>query len=210
MDPTRRSRSDAEWLAGLDLESQDHPDVCQDLAVLLGRSLRRVLGDRLRTLDLDDVVQDSLLQILRSRDHFRGDSRFTTWATAIALRVAFTELRRRKVREGRMVPFDAVLAEAAAWGRDGSPEPAEIVESHGLVEALQQAIASSLTERQRVAILAELRGLPTVEIATRLGTNQNALYKLIHDARKKLRLALERRGFGADALHGFVAEAPSR
>jgi len=72
------------------------------------------------------------------------------------------------------------------------------------MDALRHAIATQLSERQRVAILAELRGVPTVEIAERLGSNQNALYKLTHDARKKLRTALVADGFTAESLHGLA------
>ena len=63
-----------------------------------------------------------------------------------------------------------------------------------------RVIAEDLTERQRTAILAELRGVPTIEIAERMGTNQNALYKLVHDARKKLRRALLDAGFSESEL----------
>ena len=67
-----------------------------------------------------------------------------------------------------------------------------------MVEALDRAIEKELTERQRVALKAELRGMPQEEIGRRLGSNRNAVYKLLHDARRKLKSALERAGYTAD------------
>ena len=72
-----------------------------------------------------------------------------------------------------------------------------------LLRALTRAIDNELTDRQKIAIMAELRGVPTVEIARQLQTNQNALYKLVHDGRKKLRKALVAAGFSAEFLHDY-------
>jgi RNA polymerase sigma-70 factor (ECF subfamily) len=144
-----------------------------------------------------ELVQDTMVRIVESLARFRGDSAFTTWAAGIGTRVLFTELRRRRTRERRRDPFDEALADSRELG---APAPDAAASRNELLAALERAIATSLSERQRAAILAELRGVPTVEIAERLGTNPNALYKLTHDARRKLRRALADEGFGAESL----------
>jgi len=71
---------------------------------------------------------------------------------------------------------------------------------------MQEVIDTRLTEKQRTALLAEMRGMPQEEIARHLGSNRNAVYKLTHDARKKLKRALEAAGYGADDVHAAFAE----
>jgi RNA polymerase sigma-70 factor (ECF subfamily) len=62
-----------------------------------------------------------------------------------------------------------------------------------------------LTDRQREAVVAViLEGMPIAEVARRMGTNQNALYKLLYDARKKLKLRMEAGGLSPqDVLAAF-------
>jgi len=203
----RDERSNAEWL-----ELLRQPAACasavRELGDYLRRGLARVLRERrdLQEHDLDDIVQETLLRIVGSLDRFRGDSRFTTWALAVGTRVAFSELRRRKVRRRECESFEA-LSEALRLP-DAHPEPApqDVAERHDLLHVLRHSIQHALTERQRLAVAAELAGIPTLEIAERLGTNQNALYKLHHDARKKLRAALEAAGFAREDVQRRLAQ----
>ena len=83
---------------------------------------------------------------------------------------------------------------------DESPPPSAELERTELLFALRRAIDEALSPRQRVAILAELQGMPSAVLADQLGSNTNAVYKLYHDARKKLRQALEDAGFSARDL----------
>jgi len=181
----------------------------RDLEAYLARVLGKGLRGRLSADDVAELVQESLVRIAASLGSFRGDSAFTTWAGGIAMRVAFTELRRRSVRERALDAFAVAEDEVCALPSP-SPSPLDEVEARSLLlQALHRAIQTHLTERQRIAVLAELRGVPTVEIAERLGTNQNALYKLVHDARKRLRGALLEGGFSVESLHEHVTEASS-
>ena len=201
------TRPDADWTDGLRDRGAAGAAAAQDLATYLRRTLRRIVGGRCTAAELDEIVQESLLRIVRSLDSFRGDCAFPTWATAIATRVAFTELRRRTARSGRVQRFEDVRAEVAALTCPMTPSPEAAATHANLLEVLGHAIATELTERQRLAIVCELRGIPTVEIAAQLGTNQNALYKLVHDGRKKLRTALAARGFGETTVRQILAEA---
>lgn len=200
-------RPNAVWLEELRGHGPGSEGAVQELEAYLRRILTRMLHGRLPVDDIAELVQESLASIVKSLASFRGDSAFTTWATSVATRTAFTALRRRRVREARHEPFDAVQAEARLVGSSDALPPDEALSRSQLVQALEHAIATRLTERQRVAVLAELRGIPTVEIAKQLQTNQNALYKLTHDSRKKLRQALLEAGFSAESLHDHATGA---
>lgn len=191
-------RSAARWRAELGGPRSD-PRALADLAELLRGGLRRVLRHQrhMQECDVEDFVQESLLSIVRSLPDFRGDSRFSTWALAIATRVAFTELRRRRFLERGTGGPDPPRDDARPLG----VAPAESPESHAarrdLLDVLRRSIDTVLSERQRAVVVGELSGTPTAILAERLGTNRNALYKLHHDARRKLRAALIAAGFTA-------------
>lgn len=195
-----RSRSNEDWLSTLRGESQDL-EAAADLSRYLRGAIVRATRGAFGEDDLDDLVQEGLTRVVAALGSFRGDSRFTTWAAGVAVRTAFTELRRRRVRDRVHESFDLVAEEALEVECPSAPRPPDVVEGRQLVEALRAAIQDRLTDRQRTAVLAELRGIPTVEIARRLETNQNALYKLVHDARKKLRAALIAAGFSEESIH---------
>jgi RNA polymerase sigma-70 factor (ECF subfamily) len=149
----------------------------------------------LRGGDLDDLAQqaadDALVALLRKLDDFRGESRFTTWAYKFALLEAAVKVRRR-AWQGREVPLeDEAWATLAATGSTGrGAEDAE------LLAALREEIRGGLTERQREVLVAvALNGVPIDVLAERLGSTRGALYKNLHDARRKLRAALAARGF---------------
>ena len=150
-----------------------------ELRDYLRRTLAKGFGRQLVDADLDDITQESLLKIHRSLASFAGQSRFTTWAAAIAVNYAVSELRRR--RHQHVSLEDA--AEQADWTPDATASEAD-------VELLKRGIREALTERQRTAIEAALGGLPLSELARREGVSQGAVYKLLHDARRRLRAYL--------------------
>jgi len=76
-----------------------------------------------------------------------------------------------------------------------------------MVEALQSFIAEELTDRQREAMVAVMfEGMPLEEAARRMGTNRNALYKLLHDARKKLKKRIEAEGLSPQKVLEALGE----
>ena len=154
---------------------------------------------------LEDVVQDALVRILERLPQFEGRSRFLTWAMSVAIRVAMSELRRRRWKD---VSLDDVIADADLTpGRaiDDEPGPDAQWEREAILAAMHEVIRNGLTEKQREALLAELRGMPQDEIARHLGSNRNALYKLTHDARKRLKRGLEAAGFTAEDIGAAFA-----
>ena len=135
--------------------------------------------------------------MLARLDDFRGASRFTTWVYKFALLEAAVKLRKRSW-QGREVPL-----EPETWSLFTSAgiEPDEEVEQSELLTTLQQAIADVLTPHQRRVLVAlALNGVPIDVLAERLSTNRGALYKTLHDARRKLRGHLDEQGLSVDAL----------
>jgi RNA polymerase sigma-70 factor (ECF subfamily) len=146
-----------------------------------------VRGDELDDI-ANEAADDALVSVLRRLDDFRGESRFTTWAYKFALLEAAVKLRQR-AWQGREVPL-----EPEAWSLLPSAglEPGEEAEQSELMHRLQEAIGEELTARQRLVLVAcAIDGVPIDVVADRLGTTRGALYKTLHDARRKLRASLE-------------------
>ena len=201
-------RNNEAWLTELRGESSAQQAALSELRAALLRGLRRASASwsAVDQSFLEDAVQDSLLRILERLEQFEGRSQFLTWATAIAIRVAMSELRRRRWQD---VSLDAVLADAdftPDTGADDDSRPDAEWERGAILDAMNEIIQSELTERQRTALLAELKGMPQDEIARRISSNRNAVYKLTHDARKRLRRALEAAGYEAADIHTAFAE----
>src|SRR5262249_19282013 len=149
---------------------------------------RRPTLPHLRGDDLDDIANqaadDALVSVLRRLDDFRGESRFTTWAYKFALLEAAVKLRKR-AWQGRELPL-----EPESWPLFAStgPDPEAAVEQSAVLRAVRDGIEHVLTPRQRqVLVSLALNGVPIDVLAEHLGTNRNALYKTLHDARQKLR-----------------------
>jgi RNA polymerase sigma-70 factor, ECF subfamily len=202
LDPESR-----EWLRSLRARGREHDEAVARLHALLLRAARFECARRrpslphLRGNDLDDVANqaadDALVSILARLDSFRGESRFTTWAYKFALLEAAVKLRRR-AWQGREVPL-----EPETWGLFSSSgvEPDESAEQSELLETLQRAIEEVLTPHQRrVLVGLALNGVPIDVLAERLSTTRGALYKTLHDARRKLRAHLEELGLSLETL----------
>ncbi len=111
-----------------------------------------------------------------------------------------TELRKHRWRD---VSLEALVESGApepGSQPDGSEAPERKLSQDEITRALQSLIEGSLTERQRTAIVAEMSGMPQEEVGRRMGTNRNAVYKLVHDARRKLKSELEAQGFDSESI----------
>ena len=157
-------------------------------------SLPHVRGDELEDIAME-AADDALMSVLRRLDDFRGASRFTTWVYKFALLEAAVKLRKR-AWQGREVPL-----EPETWGLFSSAglAPDAEAEQTELLSTLQAAINDVLTPHQRRVLVAiALNGVPIDVLAERLETTRGALYKTVHDARRKLRDHLEERGLALD------------
>jgi RNA polymerase sigma-70 factor, ECF subfamily len=190
-----QERTNEQWLA--ELRGPNPDEALADLYDLLVRGLRAALGGRADGVDanIGDFAQEALIKIVSNLDSFRGESRFTTWAKKIAMNVALTELKRRRWRD---VSLQDLLDRRTATGcglADPQLTPEQVAFQNMVLAKLRRTIDEELTDRQREAVVAViLEGMPIAEVARRMGTNQNALYKLLHDARKKLKLRMEAAG----------------
>ena len=197
------------WLADLHSEGHTREEAIARLHALLLRAARFECARRRPTLphlrgnDLDDIANqaadDALVSVVARLDDFRGASRFTTWAYKFALLEAAVKLRKRSW-QGREVPL-----EPETWGLFTSAEiePDDEVEQSELLTAVKDAIADVLTPHQRRVLVAlALNGVPIDVLAERLSTSRGALYKTLHDARRKLRKHLKEQGLSVDALLG--------
>lgn len=213
-------RTNEAWLADLQGNGDVQASALEDLRQRLQRSILYYLSQErsdLRDLsrqELDqmagDLAQDATLRVLKNLGNFRGESKFTTWANRIAVRMAISDLRRARYRDFSLDnltesgDFLAVSSDATASPgvtTDPPPNPESAVEREDVLAKINRAMEQSLTERQYQALSAvALDGVPMDVVAERMGTNRNALYKLIHDARRKLKDALEAEGLSIDYM----------
>lgn len=190
------TRTNEEWLR--DLQPDPAPEALEELRAILLRGLRASLAGRLdgdiESLS-EDFAQEALLKVLANLHTFRGESRFTTWAQKIAIHIALSELRRRRWKDIPLQNFTQTPDGEELTSvllTDPSPQPERLAAQNELLRAVEGLIFEELTERQRAAMLAILQdGLPLREVAERMHTNPNALYKLLHDARQRLKERLE-------------------
>jgi RNA polymerase sigma-70 factor (ECF subfamily) len=189
------------WIDGLRATGAERAAAVRlhDLLLRAARSeagRRRHLDPEIGGAELDDLCRqaadDAVLAVTRKLGGYRGASRFTTWAYAFAVLEISVKLRRHAWR-GRTVP---TADDDATWERLGTSAPAQArVESTELLRALRRAVAEELSPRQRdVFVAVALNDVEIDVVAGRLGSTRGAVYKVLHDARRKLRLRLEREG----------------
>jgi RNA polymerase sigma-70 factor (ECF subfamily) len=196
-------RTNEQWLSELRAGGLQRETALVDLRAVILNGLPYALRDWLSPDDpqfsalAEEVTQETLLRVLKHLDSFEGRSQFTTWAHKIAVRVALTELRRRRWKD---VSLESLTdsAEGADTPRsmaDTAPGPETVMERTDLLARVQQMMQEELTDKQSRAMMAvAIQGMPLEEAARRLGTERNALYKLLHDARLRLKRRLAREG----------------
>ena len=195
------------WLDALRASGTERDQAIARLYELLLRaahfevSRRRAALAHVRGDELDDIAtqaaDDALVAVLAKLDAYRGASRFTTWAYKFALLEAGVRLRRRAWQERE------VVLEPEAWPlmADAGKSPDSQAETGELMQALKHSIDACLTHHQREVLVAlTLNAVPLDVLAERLDTTRGALYKTLHDARRKLRADLARRGFTLDSI----------
>ena len=197
-----RDKDNQRWIKQLTGSELEQASALTVLRIELLRRLRWALANYGLADEalIEDCVQDALVLILDRLGQFEGRSKFLTWATTIAIRTGLSEIRRRRWKD---VSLDQFVQEIGIPLQSTAPTKNSIFsldDQESVVRELYSLINNMLTERQRTALLAELKGMPQVEIARQLGTTLNALYKLTHDARKKLKSGLESAGYTADEL----------
>ncbi len=186
-----KERNNDQWLA--DLRGPKRDEALGDLRVVLARGLRAALHGRTSGVEpsIEDFVQEALIKIFNNLDSFRGESRFTVWAHKICVRTAFAEMRRSRWRDVSLEEVIDRQGESVSTPTDPLTDPEQAATKGMILAQFRRFIDEELTEKQRTALLAGLGGMPLEAIADRMGTNRNALYKLLHDARKRLKRRME-------------------
>jgi RNA polymerase sigma factor (sigma-70 family) len=195
-----------DWVDRLRSAGQVRDAAIEELRRTLVRGLVHALGPRGGgEAFAEDVAQEALLRILDSLESFAGRSRFTTWAMTIAVRIGISELRRKR--------FQDVSLEQITAGESLSVDPAQDVAGSSeklerraiILELLNRLVEQNLTQKQRTVVQADLGGMPIEEIARRLGTNRNAVYKMFHDARAKLKAGFAAAGISAEDVQAALS-----
>ena len=189
--------SNLEWLTALRADSDRAWAMIRERVLRSLRAYLRGQGRMLTDADLDalaeDTVQDTLLTVRVKLDTFRNDSRFTTWVHRIAVNALLGRLRQR--RWNLRSPEAVSDAAADSLDEEGIPAPEQAVLQRELWTLVRRLIEVELTQHQRTILLAHVfHQKPLDVLAAELGTSRDAVYKAIHDARRKLRGALLARG----------------
>ena len=187
--PDAESRA---WVRDLSGGGQRHEAAVAALHALLLRAARFEVTRRggAHAGELDDLAtqaaDDALMAVLRKLPGYRGDSRFTTWAYKFALLEAAVRVRRR-AWQAREVPLEE---EGLARLTAARSAPDLDLETAELLAGIAAGIAE-LTPHQRTVLVAlALDGVPIDVLAERMDTTRGALYKALHDARRRLRARL--------------------
>ena len=204
------TRTNEEWLEDLRASGSAQEAAITDLRDRLLRTVlfffSRNLGDfdrltRDEILQLaEDCAQEALIAVLNHLADFRGDSKFTTWAYKFAINFALMTARRERWKGISLDQLSFVdggsPAEWAMQGKEPSLTPDQFVMQVEILETIREVIEQDLTDKQRrVLILMVFNEVPMDEVARQLGTNRNAIYKMLHDARRKMKYRLQARGF---------------
>lgn len=197
-----------QWLLEL---QEGHPNYSLRLAQLrniilisISKSFRK--SYKVDPDSLEDFTQESLIKIIEKKDTFRGESRFTSWAVRIAINLTLSELRRRKWQDISLddLDWDKPLFDPSQMHRFFE-SPEKKVMRKQLVEMVNSMMNQHLTEKQNRALTLIIKyDMPLEEVARQLGTTRNALYKLLHDGRKKLKTALEASGMDQKEVSSLI------
>lgn len=203
------NRDNAAWVADLKEVGAKREEALADLDAQLQPALKRGISRWLSPSHpefddlVKDVAQETLMRVLKQLDTFEGKGQFTNWVYKIAVRLALNELRRRKWRNVSLDYLQETTEEGGAPFQFPSddPLPEANVQRREVMAEVQRAINEELTSRQRTVMLAVVvQGVPMEEVARRLGSNRNAVYKMLHDARSRLKTRLEEAGLSPGEL----------
>lgn len=209
-------RTNDEWLTGLQQSGDVQQEALSELREYLLRAVYVYLRDRrpeMRGLSAselyeqaEDFAQDALLSIRDNLDKFRGDAKFTTWAYRFVINAAASELRRQR---RSYVSLDDLVEQGTAvltsvLESDIELDPETEAGRREFVTIVLNIIDNELTERQRIAILGiHFQELSIQEVAELLETSPNALYKTLHEARKKIKTRLLAQHYGPGDILGL-------
>lgn len=208
------ARTNEQWLHDLNANGEKQEAAITDLRDLLLRAtlyfFNRNLGDfgemtRDKILQCaEDCAQDALIAVLNHLSDFRGDSKFTTWAYKFAINTALMTARRESWK-GKSLDDLSSLDHKRLLDSNGDRSswltPDQSALQDEIRHIFREVIEQDLTEKQRqVLIMMVFNEVPMDEVVQRLSTNRNAIYKMLHDARRRLKSSLLARGFEVEEV----------
>ena len=207
-------RTNAEWLEELRSSGPAQEQAINDLREFLLRAVLYFFSQNPGDLGglareeikqvAQDMAQEALLTVLRHLDDFRGESKFTTWAYRFAINISLVEARRRRWKN---ISLESLTANAELpdfqFKDEAAEDPDLAVRQQEIWEIIRHAIENDLTPRQRELLTAlAFEDVPMDVVTERFHSNRNAIYKMLHDARTRLKKTLEERGFGVEEIMG--------
>jgi RNA polymerase sigma-70 factor, ECF subfamily len=205
-----KTRTNLEWLHDLNARGAVQEAAVADLRELLLRAalyfFSRNLGD-FQGLDQDEIrqraedcAQDASIAVMEHLSDFRGDSKFTTWTYKFAINIAMVAARRERWKGVSLDELassnEKFFSQSLLEDKSSGTAPEQSAVQTEIQEIIREVIERELTEKQRrVLVLMVFNDVPMDEVVRYLGTNRNAVYKLLHDARRKLKNGLQARGF---------------
>ncbi len=199
-----RKRNNKEWIEKLKLSSPNCDEVISDLRDLLTKGLKAALLNRynIDTDLIEDFVQEATLKIIDKLDTFRGESQFITWATRISINIALSQHRKKQWQDYSLENIDTTVNFTNFLNLNQKEfNPEKVFVQSQLIENINQAINEDLTEHQKKTFYSLImNNMPLDEIARRLGTNKNAIYKTMHDIRKTLKNSLLKLGLTVNEI----------
>jgi RNA polymerase sigma-70 factor, ECF subfamily len=204
------SRTNQEWLHDLNATGVSQEAAIADLRNILLRTalyfFSRNLSDfaglsRDEILQrAEDCAQDALIAVMQHLSDFRGDSKFSTWAYKFAINNALMAARRERWKgvslDQLSVYSESTLSEWVMQDKSEGVAPEQSAMQDEIREIIQDVIEGDLTDKQRqVLLLMVFNEVPMDEVVRHMGANRNAVYKMLHDARRKIKTSLQMRGF---------------
>ena len=200
----QKTRDNDAWIRDLSTEGEQKEVALTDLHAILLRILPAALSRWLPSTSshfetfIEDTAQETMLRVIAKLDSFEGRSKFTTWVYKIGVHIGLGELRLRKWKEVSLDKLeegnepDEMPSERFS---SDAPSPEAMLERKNVMEMVQRIMTEELTPRQHEVMMAvAVQGKPLSVVAEEVGSNRNALYKLMHDARLRLKQRLEREG----------------
>jgi RNA polymerase sigma-70 factor (ECF subfamily) len=204
------TRTDQEWLQDLNASGLSQEAAIADLRDLLLRAALYFFSKNLRDFGglsrdeilqrAEDCAQDALIAVLKHLPDFRGDSKFTTWAYKFSINMALMAARHERMQgvslDALATPDESNFFEWTLQDKSNGIAPERASMQVEVQKIIQEVIEQELTDKQRrVLFMMVFNDVPMDEVVQHLGANRNAVYKMLHDARRKLKSGLQTRGF---------------
>ena len=205
-------RSNEDWIQALSGTGEYQDEAINDLRHFLLQVALYTLNQKVKDIHAlshsdrlalgEDCAQEACITVLNHLAEFKGESKFTTWAYKFAVNVSLARAR----QEGwKQISLELSSSKAASFGEfaahihSNHPDVESQVLQTEIIAVLDDTIQHDLTDKQRMVFrLIVFEQVPMDGVVQRMGMNRNAVYKLLHEARKKLKRAVQAHGFEFD------------